>query len=75
MAPQKNAPPADLGKLTFASLREHMRFSGGKTVLQHFRDLDLDASGELNKKEFAKAVKAMGFPSATKEPSSTLPRT
>jgi hypothetical protein len=67
MAPRKNAPPADLGKLTFASLREHMRFSGGKTVLQHFRDLDLDASGELNKKEFAKAVKAMGFPSATKE--------
>ena len=66
MAPPKRAPK-DLGPLTPTTLRDYCRFNGGKTVIQHFRVLDQDGDGDLTRKEFAKAARAMGFLNATKE--------
>ena len=58
--------PKNLGALSLASFREYVRFSGGKRVLDSFRDLDTDGSGELELKEFGKAIISMGFVDATK---------
>ena len=73
MARVRNKPAAgSLGRpedqLVFDeyALRDFVRFTGGKRVLDHFRDMDADGSGELTKKEFGKSVKAMGFVHATK---------
>ena len=66
MAPPKR-PPKQLGPLTAAAFRDHLRFSGGKRVVDFFRELDADGSGELTKKEFAKHIKALGFTAATLE--------
>ena len=66
MAPPKR-PPKNLGELTPTSFRDHVRFSGGDTVLGHFKKIDLDGSGEVDKKEWAKGVVAMGFLDATQE--------
>ena len=67
MAPPKPRPPKNLGELTPTSFRDHVRFSGGDTVLGHFKKIDLDGSGEVDKKEWAKGVVAMGFLDATQE--------
>ena len=39
----------------------------GRRVIDFFREMDADKSGELTKAEFGKAVKKMGFVTATKE--------
>ena len=65
--PPKQYPKKDLGALTPTTLRDYVRFNGGKTVIQHFRVLDGDGSGDLTIKEFAEGVKAMGFLNATHE--------
>ena len=49
------------GLLSYASFREYVRFSGGQRVIDFFKHLDTDSSGELTRKEFAKGIKAMGF--------------
>ena len=66
MAPPRRAPK-DLGPLTPTALRDYVRFNGGKTVIQHFRVLDADGSGDLTSKEFLQGVRLMGFVNATKE--------
>lgn len=66
MAPPRR-PPKDLGPLTPTALRDYVRFNGGKTVIQHFRVLDADGSGDLTSKEFLQGVRVMGFVNATKE--------
>ena len=59
--------PKDLGELNFDTFAEHVRHSGNKRVLDFFRELDIDDSGEISSSEFGKAVMKMGFISATKE--------
>lgn len=59
--------PCTLGPLSADTFREFVRFSGGKTVLQHFRDMDEDNSGMIAMEEFAVAVRKMGFVEATRE--------
>ena len=51
------------------SLRELLRFggSGSKRVIDSFREMDKDSSGELDKKEFADALRLMGFTNATQQ--------
>ena len=65
-APAKPLPPLDRW-----TLREHLRgFSGngtGKRLVDYFREMDDDGSGELTQKEFGKALKRLGFVDATKE--------
>jgi hypothetical protein len=65
MPPPPRRPPKDLGALTPTALRDFVRFNGGKTVIQHFRVLDQDGSGDLTRKEFLQGVRTMGFVSAT----------
>ena len=60
-------PSKNLGLLTPATFREHVRFTGGKTVIQHFRDLDKNQNGELALEEFVKGVRAMGFVDSTRD--------
>ena len=48
-------------RLSYTSFRDYVKFSGGKRVIDFFKVLDADSSGELTRKEFAKGVKAMGF--------------
>ena len=60
-------PKSSLGRLDRWSLREHLRFSGQKRVIDFFRDLDGSSDGHLTKKEFAKGVRALGFVNATDE--------
>ena len=67
MAPASKRTPKDLGPLTPTTIRDHVRFSGGKTVIQHFRGLDANSDGELTLKEFIQGVRSMGFIEATKE--------
>lgn len=69
MPPAKSPKPkaASLGPLTRWTLREHLRFTGGKRVIDHFRDIDANADGDLSKKEFCVAVKKMGFIDATQD--------
>ena len=52
--PKQPRPVKDLGVLTPTTLRDYVRFNGGKTVIQHFRVLDVDGVGEMTRKEFAK---------------------
>ena len=48
-------------------LKDFLRFTGGRKVIDYFRDMDADGSGAVTQKEFGKAVKALGFVHATKE--------
>jgi hypothetical protein len=59
--------PQDVIHFEAYDLREYLRFSFGKRLIDHFKGMDSDGSGELKKKEFRKAIAAMGFVNATKE--------
>jgi len=61
----KAYPKKNLGPLTPTTLRDHVRFNGGKTVIQHFRCLDGNGDGTLTLKEFMAGVRSMGFLDAT----------
>jgi len=65
--PPKVYAKKSLGPLTPTTLRDYLRFNGGKTVIQHFRGLDSDSDGELTLKELKVAVCTMGFLDATDE--------
>lgn len=61
----------DLGMLDKYSFRDHVLElgridKGGKRIVDFFRDVDADRSGEVDKKEFRQALRNMGFISATK---------
>ena len=45
----------DFSYFDLYALRDLLRFSGGRKVIDYFRDMDRDESGELTKKECAKA--------------------
>ncbi len=66
MAPAKRPPRRDLG-LTPATFREYVRFTGGNTVMGHFKKLDVNHDGEMTKKEFREAARLMGFLEATND--------
>ena len=60
----------DLGELDKYAFRDHIERcrrinNGGKRVVDFFREMDHDKSGELTKKEFGQALKNMGFVHAT----------
>ena len=60
----------DLGELDKYAFRDHIERckkvnNGGKRVVDFFREMDHDRSGELTKKEFGQALKNMGFVHAT----------
>ena len=48
-------------------LKDVRRFTGGRKVIDYFRDMDADGSGAVTKTEFAMAIVALGFVHATKE--------
>jgi len=54
-----------LGTLTPTALRNHVRFNGGKTVLEFFRGLDSDADGFLTREELHVGLRAMGYRDAS----------
>ena len=64
-SPPKNSN--SLGPLSVHAFREFVRNGRGKTVIQHFREMDEDGSGTITKKEFAVAVRKMGFEEATRD--------
>ena len=45
----------DFSYFDLYALRDLLRFSGGRKVIDYFRDMDRDESGELTKKECAEA--------------------
>ena len=59
--------PEDERAFDAFALRDLLRFSGGKKVIEFFREMDGDGSGEVTKKEFRRAVAAMGYLHATNE--------
>jgi len=65
--PPKVYAAKDLGVLTPTTFRDYVRFTGGKTVIQHFRVLDINGDGELTLKEFVKGVRTLGYLNATAE--------
>ena len=66
-AARKKAVQNNIGRLDPISFREHLRFTGGKRVMDFLRAMDLDGSGSLHKKEFGKTVRTLGFLDATKD--------
>lgn len=61
----QKATNAPLGPLAPWTLREHFKFGGGKRVIDFFRSMDADGSGEVTIKEFGPFVKFVGFTEAT----------
>lgn len=61
----QKATNAPLGPLALWTLREHFKFGGGKRVIDFFRSMDADGSGEVTIKEFGPFVKFVGFTEAT----------
>ncbi|KOO26610.1 hypothetical protein Ctob_002497 [Chrysochromulina tobinii] len=59
--------PKNLGALTSETLRNFFRFSGGMTVIQHFRGIDHDHDGILTLEDFIIGVRSIGFENATEE--------
>ena len=56
----------DLGMLDKYSFRDHVLElgridKGGKRIVDFFRDVDADRSGEVDKKEFRRAIREIGF--------------
>ncbi|KOO33319.1 hypothetical protein Ctob_006229 [Chrysochromulina tobinii] len=66
-APQPVATPVeDLGALDIWTLRDHMAgyqkvANGGKRIVDIFRQIDTDQSGELSRDEFKTVLKKYGF--------------
>ena len=58
--------PEDVVEFTAHDLRDYLRYSFGKRLIDHFKGMDTDASGELSKKEFRQAVARLGFVRASR---------